>query len=182
MGPYRSGNADDFDRLYRDSYSRILKTVFGILGDRGAAEDCTQEAFVRAYKAWGRWKADAPAEAWLHRIAFRVAISHKRHTRLRSLPELLRRVGLPGVGKDVAGSIAEGDALMSALHALPPEQAAAVVLRHHHGYSNREIAAALGIPESTVSARLGMARKKLSVSLHEPSAGSASRLTRPRTR
>jgi RNA polymerase sigma factor (sigma-70 family) len=44
---------------------------------------------------------------------------------------------------------------------LPTKQAAALVLRHFHGYSNREIAAAIGVPEQTVASRLGAARKQL---------------------
>jgi RNA polymerase sigma-70 factor (ECF subfamily) len=44
---------------------------------------------------------------------------------------------------------------------LPTKQAAVLVLRHYHGYSNREIAAALGVPEQTVASRLGAARKHL---------------------
>ena len=41
------------------------------------------------------------------------------------------------------------------------KQAAALVLRHYHGYSNREIAAALGVPDQTVASRLAAARKEL---------------------
>jgi DNA-directed RNA polymerase specialized sigma24 family protein len=49
---YRPGVPEDFDRLFRDSYHRILFTLTGILRDPGAAEECAQEAFVRAYRAW----------------------------------------------------------------------------------------------------------------------------------
>jgi RNA polymerase sigma-70 factor (ECF subfamily) len=51
--------------------------------------------------------------------------------------------------------------LIRALRKLPPKQAAALVLRHFHGYSNREIAAALGVPDQTVASRLASARKQL---------------------
>ena len=51
--------------------------------------------------------------------------------------------------------------MLAAMKKLPPKQAAALVLRHFHGYSNREIAAALGVPEQTVASRLGAARKHL---------------------
>jgi RNA polymerase sigma factor (sigma-70 family) len=47
------------------------------------------------------------------------------------------------------------------LRRLPPKQAAAIVLRHLHGYTNREIAGALGVPESTVATRLMMAKRRL---------------------
>lgn len=166
---YRPGDADDFDRLYRDSYPRILRTLIGVLGERAAAEDCTQDAFVRAYQAWGTWRGDAPAEAWLHRIAVRVAISHRRHAKLGSVTELIRRVGRPRDVAPVSDAIVETDAFLAALRQLPAQQAAAIVLRHHHGYSSREIATSLGIPESTVASRLAHARQRLSVLLHDQS-------------
>src|SRR5581483_9150738 len=140
----------DFDRLYRNSYGRLLGTLIGVLGDRAAAEDCVQEAFVRAFRAWPNWRPDAPAEAWLHRIALNVAVSHQRRQRLREVGELVRRLGRPDAPPDPAAAVERGD-LNMALRRLPARQAAAIVLRHYHGYSNREIAYALGIPERTVA-------------------------------
>jgi RNA polymerase sigma-70 factor (ECF subfamily) len=161
---YKPGSVEDFDRLYQSSFNRILYTIFGILGDRAAAEDCTQDAFVRAFKAWKAWKPDAPAEAWLHRIAINVAYSHLRQKRMREVGELMRRLGRPGPGLDPA-QVAEGGDLFRALRKLPPDQAAALVLRHHHGYTNREIAFALGAPESTIASRLAKAKERLRAEL-----------------
>ena len=48
-----------------------------------------------------------------------------------------------------------------ALRRLPVEQALLVVLRHHHGYTNREIAAAVGVPETTLGSRLQLAIRSL---------------------
>ena len=157
---YRPGSREDFDRLYRTSYSRLLGTLTGVLGDRAAAEDCTQEAFVRAYRAWSGWRPDAPAEAWLHRIAINVAASYRRRQRLREVGELIRRLGRPGVVPDPATNAERSD-LVRALGRLPPKQSAAIVLRHFHGYTNREIAAALGVPERTVASRLATAKERL---------------------
>ena len=55
--------------------------------------------------------------------------------------------------------------LADALAQLPPKQAAAIVLRHYHGYTNRAIAQALGIPERTVASRLAVAKARLRVML-----------------
>lgn len=129
----------------------------GILRDREAAEDCAQETFVRAYRAWKRWKPEAPPEAWLHRIALNVAASYRRKERRRGLGAILRRGEPPPTDLDTHGA----SELLVALRRLPPRDAALIVLRHHHGYSNREIAAALGIPESTISSRLAAAKRKL---------------------
>jgi RNA polymerase sigma-70 factor (ECF subfamily) len=157
---YKPGSVEDFDRLYQSSFNRILYTIYGILGDRASAEDCTQDAFVRAFKAWSSWKPDAPAEAWLHRIAINVAYNHIRQRRMREVGEIVRRLGRPAAGHDPA-TVAEGSELFRALRKLPPDQAAAVVLRHHHGYTNREIAFALGAPESTIASRLAKAKERL---------------------
>jgi len=160
---YVPGSAEDFDRLYRTSYRRIVFTLLGVLRDHAAAEDCAQEAFARAFRAWPRWRPDAPAEAWIHRIALRTAISHLRHERLRDVSEIVKRFGAPApAGPAAAASTSD---LFAALRRLPPEQAATIVLRHHHGYTNREIATALDIPESTVSSRLITAKQRLQAEL-----------------
>lgn len=162
--PYRPGVREDFDRLYRESYHRILYTLTGILRDRAAAEDCAQEAFVRAFRAWPRWKPSAPAEAWIHRIAINVSISYRRQQRLREIGEVIRRLGAPVQGPDPEAST-ETAALHAALQRLPPKQAATLILRHHHGYTNREIGEALNISESTVASRLAAAKKHVAAVL-----------------
>lgn len=157
---YEPGSEADFERLYRNTYRRILGTLITLLRDKATAEDCAQETFERAYRNWKNWKPDAPVEAWLHRIAINVAISDRRHQRIRQAGEMVRRLGRPGQGPDPA-VVAERSDLLAAMKKLPTKQAAALVLRHYHGYSNREIAAALGVPEQTVASRLAAARKHL---------------------
>src|SRR5216683_2115398 len=157
---YTPGSEADFERLYRTSYRRILGTLITMLRDREAAEDCTQEAFERAFKAWKSWRPDAPAEAWLHRIAINTAINGQRRERLQEVGALLRRVGRPAPSADPAVVVEQSD-LVAALRKLPPKQAAAIVLRHYHGYTNREISISLGVPERTVASRLAAARTRL---------------------
>jgi RNA polymerase sigma-70 factor (ECF subfamily) len=158
--PYTPGSQRDFDRLYRASYQRLLYTILAVVGDYQAAEDCTQEAFVRAYRTWKDWRPDAPAEAWLHRIALNAAFSHLRWRKLRQLPEIVRRLGSPRSDSGAA-DIGLRSELLAALGKLPREQAATIILRHHHGYTNREIALALNVAESTVASRLAAAKQRL---------------------
>lgn len=157
---YRPGSRADFDRLYVDCYPQLVRTLYGVLGDAAAAEDCVQEAFIRAFKAWPRFVPDRPAGVWLHRIALNVAISHRRRERLRSVGEVIRRLGRPGPGLDPADAVAASD-LVAALAALPPKLAAAFILRFVHGYTNREIASATGVGERMVGLRLNQARARL---------------------
>jgi len=157
---YEPGSDADFERLYRNTYRRIVGTLITIVRDVPTAEDCAQETYERAYRGWAKWRPDAPVEAWLHRIAINVAISDRRYQRLRQAGEVIRRLGRPVPGPDPA-MIAEHSLVVQAMQKLPPKQAAALVLRHYHGYTNREIAAALDVPEQTVASRLAAARKHL---------------------
>src|SRR5712664_558856 len=161
---FTPGNEADFEQLYQTSYGKILGTLTAMLGDRAAAEDCAQDAFERAYRKWSTWKPIAPAEAWVHRIAINGAVSHQRKMRLREVGELIRRIGRPGLAPDPQDQIERRD-LAEALAKLPPKQAAAIVLRHYHGYTNRAIAHALRIPERTVASRLAVAKDRLRVML-----------------
>jgi RNA polymerase sigma factor, sigma-70 family len=166
---YQPGSREDFDRLYRSAYPRVYRTLTAILGDAAEAEDCAQDSFVKAFKAWKRWRPDAPAEAWIHRIAVNGAISYRRRAQLRSVPELLRRFGMPAGTKDPAHVATQPD-LLKALRSIPPKLAAAIVLRHYHGYNNREIAAALGVSERTIGTRLSQATERLRALLEESDA------------
>ena len=157
---YTAGSEADFERLYQNSYGRILGTLTAMLGDRAAAEDCAQDAFERAFKKWPAWKPIAPAEAWVHRIAINAAVSYRRKMKLREVGEVIKRMGRPEGPPDPQDQIERRD-LKEALSKLPPKQAAAIVLRHYHGYTNRAIAQALGIPERTVASRLAIAKQRL---------------------
>jgi RNA polymerase sigma factor (sigma-70 family) len=159
---YRPGSFEDFDRLYEATHNRVFATLATLLRNRAAAEDCVQETYLRAFRAWPSWRADAPAEAWLHRIAINAAVSHRRRERLRELGEVIRRLGVPPDPDPSESAVPD---LVRELRALPPNQAAALVLRYVHGYSNREIAHALGVPERTIASRLASGRSRLQARL-----------------
>lgn len=163
---YEPGNEADFEALYEACYDRTLRTLTRMLGDRAAAEDCVQDAFERAYRKWSSWKPIAPAEAWVHRIAINVAISYQRKMRLRQVGEVIRRLGRPLLEPDPQEQMLGHD-LAGSLNKLPPNQAATIVLRHCHGYTNRAIAKSFGIPERTVASRLAVAKQRLRYLLRE---------------
>jgi RNA polymerase sigma-70 factor (ECF subfamily) len=159
-GGLRPGNREDFGRLYRENYPRLLRTLYAITGDAAAAEDCVQEAFVKAWRAWPRFRPERAPEGWLHQIAVNTAISYRRRAKLRTVGEIVRRLGRPSTGRD-PGDTTPASELVKALSALPPRVAADFVLRYHHGYNNREIARMEGVSERTVGSRLALAREEL---------------------
>lgn len=59
--------------------------MLALTGSRAAAEDCTQEAYVKALGAYDRWRGDEAPEAWILRIAINTAISHRGKERLREV-------------------------------------------------------------------------------------------------
>ncbi len=162
---YEPGSKRDFDLLYEATYQRIFRSLVALTGSPAAAEDCTQEAFLKAFKEWKSWNGSAPAEAWVHRIAINTAISHRRRERLREAGELVRRLGRPHNPDPTEPEISPD--ILREVRQLPPKQAAAIVLRHLHGYTNRDIAGILGVPESTVATRLADARKTLRARLSD---------------
>jgi RNA polymerase sigma-70 factor (ECF subfamily) len=149
----RPGSREDFDRLYLETHPRLVRTLTAVLGDAATAEDCVQEAFVRAWKAWPRWRPEAPVEAWLYRIALNVSFSQRRRLKLRQMTERLLRPSLGRTDVRVAAS-----PLREALAKLPPRETAAVMLRYYHGYSRAETAEILGLTERAVSLRLARAQ------------------------
>ena len=134
----------------------MLRTM---LRDTSTAEDCAQEAFAKAYKAWPKWRPEGSADAWVHRIAANCARSYFRYEKLRSIGEVIRRIGPPQDKIDPTKN--DAAMLLEALREMKPNDAAVLVLRHYHGYSNREIATVLRISESTIATRLSTAKDRL---------------------
>src|SRR6266581_2237427 len=82
----------------------------------------------------------------------------RRTCGLSEVGELIRRLGRPSP-RDPTDEIRTD--LARELRALPPKQAAAVVLRYMHGFTNREIAHALNVPERTIASRRAAAKSRL---------------------
>lgn len=136
-----------FDRHWQGAY----RTAWLITGDRSAAEDIAQEAFLAALRALPRFDTRRPLGPWLHRIVVNRAIDWSRSRALR------REVGVDAAGEiaaDAPEGLAVGDEVAAALLRLPVEQRAVVVLRHVLDLTPGEISRALGLPRGTVNSRL----------------------------
>ncbi len=117
------------------------RVAYRVLGDRGEAEDVTQEALARAYVRWRR--IHAYDEAWVTRVSVNLAIGIVR--RRRTWPDR----GEHGVPDHAAG-LADRAALVAALEALPKRQREVVVLRHLADLPEAEVARQLGCSVGTV--------------------------------
>jgi RNA polymerase sigma-70 factor (ECF subfamily) len=146
--------ATQFPVLFEREYLNVFRTIRAMVLNDQEAEDLTQDAFTRAYRARLRYKPTAPPGAWLHRIAVNTAISHLRRQRLaRILP--MRLYQAPE-DRDYVRSEAR-TIVETALAELSPKLRAAVYLHFYLGYSREEVAQALGIPSGTVASRIAKA-------------------------
>src|SRR5713226_8198023 len=146
--------ATEFRQLYDQQYVSVYRSIRGVVLDSAAAEDLTQETFVRAYRARSRYTPTAPPGAWLRRIGINLAISHLRRQKLaRFLPA---RLYVAPDRRDYDRAEAR-DVVEKALTALSPKLRAAVVLHYYEGLTREEIAAVLGVPAGTVASRIAKA-------------------------
>lgn len=154
------------DRQLRELIDQHADAVFhlayGILHDRGLAEDVVQETMIKAWQSLDSFRGEAAIRTWVLRIAHNTSISALRRRRDQSMaPEDLpdRPSG------DETASRADGRhdlaQVRSALEALDETSRSIVVLREVEGLSYQQIADALEVPVPTVKTRLLRARRTL---------------------
>ena len=165
------GDLRAFDLLVLKYQGRIAALVSRYVPDAGEVEDVTQEAFIKAYRALGKFRGDSAFYTWLYRIAANAAKNH--------LVAKGRRPGADATIEDAEGfdeggllsesaspeALAMGEELAevveSALNELPDELKAALMLREFDGLSYDDIADVLGCPVGTVRSRIFRAREAI---------------------
>jgi RNA polymerase sigma-70 factor (ECF subfamily) len=156
------GDLTAFEHLYREFSPRVFGLCLRLTGQREAAEDCTQESFVAAWRALAGFERRSRFTTWLHRIAVHAVLSRRRGLRL------VYEVAEPAAGlPEVADPASSGPPidLERAIAALPEGARHVLVLVGIYGFSHAEAAAALGVAEGTCKAQLHRARGLLSAAL-----------------
>ena len=175
------GDLRAFDLLVLKYQGRIAALVSRYVSDAGEVEDVTQEAFIKAYRALGKFRGDSAFYTWLYRIAANAAKNH--------LVAKGRRPGADATiedaeGFDEGGMLSESaspealamggelaEVVESALNALPDELKAALMLREFDGLSYDDIADVLGCPVGTVRSRIFRAREAVDQRVKEQISG-----------
>ena len=156
-------DAEAFDEFYAASFARVVGQVYALVGNRDEAQECVQEAFVRAWSHRRQLDSAQAPEAWVRTTAYRLAVCRWRRTvRARRDPDRALQPEKQGTPLD-----AERVALVEALRQLPEPQRRALVLHHVCDLPVREVAAEVGAPEGTVKARLARGRAALLALLGE---------------
>ena len=79
----------DLDSLYRTHFSDVHRFVFHFVQNPALADELTQDAFLKAYEAWGSFRGEAPERIWLLRIARNVCLDYLRSARARQTKAVL---------------------------------------------------------------------------------------------
>jgi DNA-directed RNA polymerase specialized sigma24 family protein len=127
-----------FQTLLDEHAADVMGVLRGAVG-RTDADDCFQETFLAALRAYPKLRDTSNLRGWLLTIAHRKAIDHHRANGRRPLP--VADVAEVGVG---VSDPEPGDGIWEVVGALPPKQRAAVALRFGSDLPHAEIAAALG--------------------------------------
>jgi RNA polymerase sigma factor (sigma-70 family) len=153
MSPTRP-NLPPFQRLLEEHRTDVLRFLVASVG-RQAADDCFQETFLSALRAYPDLRDASNLRGWLLTIATRKALDHWRGERRRPVP-------VEDVPERAAPETADGDPeLWRAVRTLPPMQRAAVIHRYVLDLSYAQVAEALGISEDAARANAYEGRRKL---------------------
>ncbi len=146
----------DFDQAFIDNYERLVRALTVVAGDREAAADAVQEAFIKAHLRWRTVSRYDDPVGWVRRVAInRLHDGHRRELRKR------RALGRLGRASETVVSDPEIDEFDRLLATLPRQQRATTALYYVAGLTVAEIAAALDIAGGTVKSHLHDARRTL---------------------
>jgi RNA polymerase sigma-70 factor (ECF subfamily) len=157
----QAGDQAAFRDLYYQLAGRVYALCLRLTGDAGAAEERTQDVFVRAWDKLRSFRGESAFSSWLHRLAVNVVMNERRTTFRReqrvtpvAAPEALERGrSEPMIGLNID--------LERAIAALPAGAREVFVLYDIEGYSHAEIADMTGVAEGTSKAQLFRARHLL---------------------
>ena len=165
MGLFLTRNRDEFEGLIRKCLDALYFTALDMSGNPNDAEDLVQETAMKGLRRFDSFKIGTDFKAWMTTILANTYIDLYRR----------RRREKPAAEQDAVEALKESEAVLRpgdiefilpddierALHALPEEQRAAIVLVDVNGLTNEEAAQALGWPLGTVNSRVYRGRTQL---------------------
>ncbi len=155
-----------FEQLAAPLEKQVYFTCLNMMGNHEDAEDCAQEAMLRAFRRLDSFRGASKFSTWLYAIAVHVCLDELRKRKTTYSLELLRESGwdVPDTAPELYEQMETKERrrkLRDAISLLPPEFRAPQVLVDLQGLSYQEAAQALGLPLGTVKSRVSRARQAL---------------------
>ncbi len=161
---FREGDPDAVRAVYR-AYGKVVYAVaYRVLGDRGLAEEASQQAFLKAWRAATSVDLSRELGPWLAMIAKRSAIDVYRREAVRTADPLESVApGDPALASnpESAEVIYDAWAVREAVDGLPADEREVVRLQHFEGLTHTEIAEKLKLAVGTVKSRSFRAHRRL---------------------
>jgi len=162
----RQGDVSAYEELVHRYQGIAFRTAYVVAGGAADAEDAAQEAFVKAYRALGRFRRGAPFRPWLLQIVANEARNRRRSAGRRAGLELRLAAEVPsgGAAPSPEASLVVGERreeLLAALEQLREEERLVIACRFFLDLSEEETAAALGVRKGTVKSRQSRALERL---------------------
>jgi RNA polymerase sigma-70 factor (ECF subfamily) len=173
----QSGDRDAFGLLVSKYQRKLLRLVMRMVRDPAEAEDVTQEAFIKAYRALPNFRGESAFYTWLYRIGVNTAknwlVAHGRR-----MPTVSELGDEDGEGIEDSGLLRDdetpdrvllskqiGETVNAAMDALPEDLRTAISLREIEGLTYEEIAQVMDCPIGTVRSRIFRAREAIAAQL-----------------
>ncbi|HVF53408.1 MAG TPA: sigma-70 family RNA polymerase sigma factor [Actinomycetota bacterium] len=157
---FQSGDRDAYTEMYRRYSSRVRRICSRILLNQQDIDEATQETFLKAYQALGRFNGSYQLGAWLARIAANVCVDHvrfrARSANMVTLSPEHELLGAEGGPEEMI--VGQNPRVDEAIGELQPLHARALKLRALGGYSHEEMAGELAMTPAQVKALLHRAR------------------------
>ena len=174
-----SSEIQDFEALVRQHQPRIFRFLLVSLRDRDAAENLTQDCFIRAYKARQQFRGGSSLGTWLMHIAANLVRDHETNSRLKFWKRRLRSDLDPNDISDwipdrqqspeaLALAKEQVETIWKAAARLSERQRTVFLLRFVEDMDLLEIAAVTGLKEGTVKTHLFRAVQTLRLGLEPP--------------
>ena len=161
-----TGDADAFATLY-DRHSRAaFSLAYRMVGERQAAEDLAQDAFLKAWRGAGSYRAErGSVRTWILSIVHNRGIdqlrSHASRRRTQDKIEATTPLSQPSEAFAETWRNSQRDQVREAMGTLPSEQLKILELAYFSGYTHVEISKLLGLPLGTVKGRMRLGLKKI---------------------
>ena len=145
---------EQFTALANQHMDTVFRVALSFLKSRADADDITQTVLLKLYRYEGDFQSESHIRNWLIRVTVNECKSVLRSPwrRTEDIEDYVNSIAFPSQ---------DHSDLFEAVMALPAKYRAAIYLYYYEGYSTRELAAILSVPEATVRTRLARGREKL---------------------
>lgn len=164
---HHRSKAEQFETMAAEYERPIYLLCLRMMGSHEDAQDCAQEALLRAFRAFDHFRQEASPKTWLYRIAYNTCIDELRRRRGVVSLDSLRDDGFDVADEKATNAyerLAQQERyalLQSAVEKLPEDQRAVLILRDFQQLSYDEMAETLKQPVGTIKSRLNRAREKV---------------------